>query len=79
MDFELEEVKRHFSQLDEMAKKDYQTVTMRDLDLIDWLIEQVERGQQYEKTLAQVLKVETDSWEEDLGEIFKIVKESLNK
>jgi hypothetical protein len=35
VDFELEEVKSHFSQLDEMAKDNYQTVTMRDLDMID--------------------------------------------
>jgi hypothetical protein len=33
----------------------------------------------YEKALKQILKVETDSWEEDLKEIHKLAKESLGK
>lgn len=47
--FELDEVKEHFEKLDAKAKEGYQTVSIYDLDRIDWLIEQAERVQDLEK------------------------------
>jgi hypothetical protein len=49
--FELDEVIDHFRKLDLKAQTDYQTVTMDDLDRIDWLIEQAKKLAVYNETL----------------------------
>ena len=60
--FELDEVKEHFRQLDLKARDNYQTVSIGDLDRIDWLIEQAEKVEQLEKEKPENTRTGFDEW-----------------
>lgn len=63
--FELDEVKKHFEELDFKARNDYQSISMNDLDRIDWLIVRAEKAEQYEKALRDEIKIKEDSKKTD--------------
>lgn len=54
--FELDEVIEHFETLDLKAQTDYQTVSIEDLDQIDWLIKQAKK--------AKYLEEDRDYWKQ---------------
>jgi hypothetical protein len=55
-EFDLFDIEQHFTELDLKAQDDYQTVTIGDLDRIDWLIDTVKEQQKEKEVLTSLIK-----------------------